>query len=167
MPNQDLLHNIIQKLLENNNCSLEAKPKKRFVELASSLFDGDLPCSRPKRTRIQPGSGSDQSRITNTTHRDNECKDARHIQHPQDEIKMIDQVFRSDEKNDCSKMTMIELAPYRLKQIRSVYLYGLHKVSKLQDLRHAPDAILPESNALDDQIFTQLSTRRTKADGAT
>jgi hypothetical protein len=40
-----------------------------------------------------------------------------------------------------------------IEELRRVYLYGLQTVSKLQDLRDAPDAILP-GNFCDNQNFS-------------
>lgn len=47
------------------------------------------------------------------------------------------------EKGICTHKEETDKTCESVKELRRVYLYGLQKVSKLQDLREAPDAIMP------------------------
>ena len=51
----------------------------------------------------------------------------------------LDQCTREDEQ--CKQETTKKMESIR--ELRRIYLFGLQKVSKLQDLREAPDAIMP------------------------
>jgi hypothetical protein len=51
----------------------------------------------------------------------------------------IDRCKQEDRKHKEETAKQLEA----VKELRGVYLFGLQKVSKLQDLREAPDAILP------------------------
>jgi hypothetical protein len=49
-----------------------------------------------------------------------------------------------------------------VRKLRLVYLYGLQKISKLQDLREAPDAIMP-GNFIDQEIEELVADKKSKA----
>jgi hypothetical protein len=51
-----------------------------------------------------------------------------------------------------------------VRKLRRVYLYGLQKISKLQDLREAPDAIMP-GNFIDQEIEELVIDKKSKAKG--
>jgi hypothetical protein len=59
----------------------------------------------------------------------------------------------SDESSTPSHLSHV---PEAIVQLREVYLYGLGQVSKLQDLQHAPDAILPGNIVYEDEYETAL-----------
>jgi hypothetical protein len=50
-----------------------------------------------------------------------------------------------------------------VRKLRNVYMYGLQKISKLQDLREAPDAIMP-GNFIGQEI-EELVEKKSKAKG--
>ena len=75
--------------------------------------------------------------------------------------KMMDQCRKEDEMNKKENTKKIEA----MRELRRVYLFGLLKVSKLQDLREAPDAIMP-GNFVDKNSIIEDESSETKRNEA-
>lgn len=133
--------------------------KKRFVELAAASLDGserrkkfhivdptslvvapEATASSEKDDPAAAGQQEEKDADENGTTEQNESlskkADAVDVEFYQN---MIDQCVQEDEKNKKEAAKRLEAT----RELRRVYMFGLLKVSKLQDLREAPDAIMP------------------------
>ena len=123
-----------------------------------SPLDGAPPRAR-QRTTSEPDQSSNDTIMNNNDSETHAVTPAAIQQHADEETggggrsndavqhsleidhykKLMDQCRQEDEKNKQENGKKIEA----IRELRRVYLFGLLKVSKLQDLREAPDAILP------------------------
>jgi hypothetical protein len=113
--------------------------KRRFAALAGSLVS-ERPCQQrrrqqqllvDKREETKANVTVEQSESTNTTGID--------ISLDEYYVQMKHTCQAQQQQTAADHQTAVT----ELQELRSVYLFGLQQVSALQDLREAPDAILP------------------------
>lgn len=101
-----------------------ANAAKRFADLAPLLF---APSKRQRLAIVSPLSDANHGVISEST------TDVALYQNMMDQCNEQDLYYKEE------AATSLEF----VKELRRVYLFGLQKVSNLQDLREAPDAIMP------------------------
>lgn len=108
--------------------------KKRFIELAAPILDVSSKRCRwePTSAHQSAGDATKQEKAEKETTTDLRV-DVEYYQN------LIDQCEKEDQKQREEGAKSLE----SVRELRRVYLYGLQKISKLQDLREAPDAIMP------------------------
>jgi len=105
--------------------------KKRFVELAAPLLG--------KRRRMETTSyaatvlNEEAAKKDSVSSRNLNGVDIAYYQN------MIDLCNKEDQKHKEAAAKSVE----SVREVRRVFLYGLQKVSKLQDITSAPDALMP------------------------
>ena len=111
-----------------------AGAKKRFIELAAPLLDA-APKRRCLETAHAPSGVEDETSKPKgeTTPPKSQVDVAAFYQNMIDQCEMEDKKFKEEGAKSLESV----------RELRRVYLYGLQKVSKLQDLREAPDALMP------------------------
>jgi len=127
--------------------------KKRFVELAASSLGSERKnCQFVDPTSLAAPEGS-STKDDHDAAGQQESKDDEQEGKTEQKLSsknadavdfcyyqtMIDQCEKEDEKNKKEAAKSLEA----IRELRRVYMFGLLKISKLQDLREAPDAIMP------------------------
>jgi hypothetical protein len=94
-------------------CDIKSYAKKKFVELAPLLLE--------RKRKFPEACSGDQVSL---------------------DVRRLDSVNNKNDDAIATATVGIKIVQ-SIQELRNVYMYGLQKVSKLQDLQDAPDAILP------------------------
>ena len=149
------LYDILMKLSsaeEVNSTSSDGDPKERFAQLSNRLLLNPSLSSTRKRhiddsSRLSEYSPQKRTKEAKETTQDASNKET--TKQPsleesetkatleKDDIAALEKEV--EEESNTRRQEFME----KMKGLRSLYLHGLQRVSQLQDLRDAPDAILP------------------------
>ena len=149
------LYDILMKLstVEEATSSFDDDPKERFAQLANRLLLNPSLSTRKRRIVESSSLGAPEKRTKETSEGSETTHDAidgsssvkqssLEESAPKEKLekdKLAALEKEIEEESNTRRQEFME----KMTGLRSLYLHGLERVSKLQDLRDAPDAILP------------------------
>ena len=138
--------------VEEATSSFDDDPKERFAQLANRLLFNPTLSTRKRRIVESSSLGAPEKRTKETSEGSETTHDAidgsssakqSSLEESAPKEKLEKDKLAALEKEIEESNTRRQEFMEKMTGLRSLYLHGLERVSKLQDLRDAPDAILP------------------------